>query len=126
MGASFTMEPLLVPLFIVGLMWALLIRPHQRRLRQHQAVVNSLRPGDEIITAGGVYGRVRSVDERSMTVEVAPGVELRLVRQAVSERIAREDDDDEDTEARVQLDKDYGSRANGEAIVTEPSHEEEQ
>ena len=84
------MEPLLALLLTFGLMWALLIRPQQRRLRQHQEVVSSLRAGDRIITAGGIYGRVQAVDDEAMTVEVAPGVELRVLRAAVSQRLTEE------------------------------------
>ncbi|MFP5319344.1 MAG: preprotein translocase subunit YajC [Acidimicrobiia bacterium] len=84
------MEPLIALLLTFGLMWALLIRPQQRRLRQHQEVVSSLRAGDRIITAGGIYGRVQAVDDEAMTVEVAPGVELRVLRAAVSQRLTEE------------------------------------
>ena len=79
-------------------MWVLLILPQQRRMRQHQAVVASLRAGDEVVTAGGVYGTITSVDEETLAVEVAPGVVLRVLRSAVSQRIAplEETDDDED------------------------------
>lgn len=84
------MEPLIALLLTFGLMWALLIRPQQRRLRQHQEVVSSLRAGDRIITAGGIYGRVLTVDDEAMTVEVAPGVELRILRAAVSQRLTEE------------------------------------
>ncbi len=86
------MEPLLALLITFVLMWALLIRPQQRRMRQHQLVVSSLRAGDEIITAGGIYGRVRSVDDESMILEVAPGIELRVLRAAVSQRVTEDDD----------------------------------
>lgn len=84
------MEPLIALLLTFGLMWALLIRPQQRRLRQHQEVVSSLRAGDRIITAGGIYGRVQAVDDEAMTVEVAPGVELRVLRAAVSQRLTED------------------------------------
>jgi preprotein translocase subunit YajC len=106
------MEPLLALLVTFGLMWALLIRPQQRRMRQHQAVVSSLRAGDEIVTAGGIYGTVQSVDEESMIVRVAPGVELRILRAAVSQRITEDEDEDM-----------YG--VDGEAGVVEPTREEE-
>jgi preprotein translocase subunit YajC len=97
------MQPFLALLVTLLLMWALLIRPQQRRMRQHQSVVSSLRAGDEIITAGGLYGRVRSVDDESMILEVAPGVELRVLRAAVSQRVTEDDDvaDDEGTEVDV-------------------------
>ncbi len=78
-------------------MWVLLILPQQRRMKQHQAVVASLRAGDEVVTAGGVYGTITSVDDETLAVEVAPGVVLRVLRSAVSQRIAplEEVDDDE-------------------------------
>ena len=98
------MQPFLALAVTLLLMWALLIRPQQRRMRQHQSVVSSLRAGDEIVTAGGIYGRVRSVDDDSMILEVAPGVELRVLRAAVSQRVTEDDgvaDDDAGTEVDV-------------------------
>ncbi|MDQ6910870.1 MAG: preprotein translocase subunit YajC, partial [Actinomycetota bacterium] len=44
-------------------MWLLLIRPQQRRVRQHQAVVAAIKPGDEVITAGGLHGTVTDVED---------------------------------------------------------------
>ncbi|MCA1693147.1 MAG: preprotein translocase subunit YajC [Actinobacteria bacterium] len=87
------MEPLLALLFTFVLMWVLLIRPQQRRMREHQAVVASLRPGDEIVTAGGIYGTVQSIDDEAMLLRVAPGVELRVLRAAVSQRVSGTADD---------------------------------
>ena len=88
-------------------MWVLLILPQQRRMRQHQAVIASLRTGDEVVTAGGVYGTIVSVDEDTLAVEVAPGVILRVLRTAVSQRIGPpEEDDEEDDGADPGLDGD--------------------
>ena len=80
-------------------MWALLILPQQRRMRQHTAVISTLRVGDEVVTAGGVYGTITSVDDDTLGVEVAPGIVLRVLRNAVSQRVAPEGgvEDDEDT-----------------------------
>ncbi len=75
-------------------MWVLLIRPQKRRVEMQQAVVASLRAGDEIITTAGLYGTILSVDEDTLFVELAPGVAVRMVRQAVSQRIGPDDDDD--------------------------------
>ena len=82
-------------------MWVLLILPQQRRMKQHQAVVASLRAGDEVVTAGGVYGTITSVDEDTLAVEVAPGVVLRVLRNAVSQRVGPHDTDDEDEDDDV-------------------------
>ncbi len=106
------MEPLLALLVTFLLMWALLIRPQQRRMREHQLVVSSLRVGDQVITAGGIYGRVQSVDDDSMILEVAPGVELRVLRAAVSQRV---NDDDETGDDEIV----------DEAGATPPAREEE-
>ena len=93
-------------------MWVLLILPQQRRMRQHQAVVAGLRAGDEVVTAGGVYGTITSVDEDTLAVEVAPGVVLRVLRSAVSQRVgpfddeATGDDDEDDTTDDPAAEKD--------------------
>ena len=97
------MGPLLALLITFGLMWVLLILPQQRRMRQHQAVVASLRAGDEVVTAGGVYGTIISVDEDTLAVEVAPGVVLRVLRSAVSQRLAPDDDGDDETDTETDL-----------------------
>jgi preprotein translocase subunit YajC len=90
------MGPLLALLITFGLMWVLLILPQQRRMKQHQAIVASLQPGDEVVTAGGVYGTITSVDDETLAVEVAPGVVLRILRSAVSQRIAPFEEADDD------------------------------
>jgi preprotein translocase subunit YajC len=90
------MGPLLALLITFGLMWVLLILPQQRRMKAHQAIVASLQPGDEVVTAGGVYGTITSVDEETLAVEVAPGVVLRILRTAVTQRIAPFEEPDED------------------------------
>jgi preprotein translocase subunit YajC len=63
-------------------------------MRQHQAVISSLRAGDEVVTAGGLYGTIASIDEDVLSLDVAPGVVLRVLRSAVSSRIGSLDEDD--------------------------------
>ena len=76
-------------LALMGLVaYFLLIRPQQRRVRSHAAVVQAIDVGDEVVTAGGIVGTVRSLDDHFMTLEVAPGVELRVVRRMVAERLS--------------------------------------
>ncbi len=89
------MEALLPLLITFGLMWVLLIRPQKRRVQMQQAVVASLRPGDEVITTAGIYGTILSVDDDVLSLEIAPGVALRVVRQAVSQRIGPDEEDDD-------------------------------
>ena len=79
----------LLPLLITfGLMWALLIRPQQRRVREHQALVATVSVGDEVITTGGMVGTIVSVVDDIVTLEVAPGISIRLLRSAIQSQIA--------------------------------------
>ncbi len=127
------MQPLLALVLMFGLMWVVLIRPQQRRLRAHQAIVASLEPGDEVVTAGGIYGTILSVDAESMLLEVAPGVELRVLRAAVSQRVAQDSELDGDTEDDLDdledIDDIDGAIGDGEVDAlpkaAEPSRDEE-
>ncbi len=82
------MEALLPLIITFGLMWALLIRPQQRRVRQHQELVSTLAVGDEVITTGGIVGTIVSVVDDIVTLEVASGTSIRMLRSAVQTRIA--------------------------------------
>jgi len=87
-------------LLMVGIFYFLLIRPQQRRMRQQRALVESLDVGDEILTIGGLFATIRSVDDDSVEAEIAPGTTVRLVKSAVARKIEPESDlEDEDEEA---------------------------
>ncbi len=77
------MEPLIVLAITFVLLWVIFILPQQRRVRAHQALVASVQPGDQVILSAGIYGRIVELGPEDMTLEVAPGVELRVARQAV-------------------------------------------
>lgn len=72
-------------LLIFVIMYFLIIRPQQRRLKEHRDMVASLRRGDTVVTAGGLIGKVTKVDEGEVQVEVAQGVKLKVVRSTISE-----------------------------------------
>ena len=81
------MEPLIILALTFALLWVLFIRPQQRRVRGHQALVSTLEPGDQVVLTAGIYGRIVDLGPEDMSVEVAPGVELRVARQAVLRRV---------------------------------------
>ena len=81
------MEPLIVLAVTFVLLWVLFILPQQRRVRAHQALVAAIEPGDEIVLSAGIYGRIVELSADEMTLAVAPGVELRVARQAVLRRV---------------------------------------
>ena len=71
------MEPLIFIGVMVALLWLLVIRPQRRRASKHTAMVGELSIGDEIVTAGGLYGRIRDFEEDVLTVEIAPETTVR-------------------------------------------------
>lgn len=81
------MEPLIVLAITFVLLWLLFILPQQRRVRAHQALVDSVQPGDQVILSAGIFGRIVDIGPEEMTLEVAPGVALRVARQAVLRRV---------------------------------------
>ena len=74
-------------LLLFALMWLLLIRPQQARVRKQRELVASIQVGDEVLTLGGIVGTVRVLGDEELRLEVSPGVELRLLRGAVSRRL---------------------------------------
>jgi preprotein translocase subunit YajC len=82
------MQALIVLTLSFGLLWVLFLLPQKRRIRAHQQLVASLQEGDEVILTAGIYGRITALDDDGARIEVAPGVELRVARQAVLRRAA--------------------------------------
>lgn len=78
---------------LIGLFYFMLIRPQKKRVQQHAQLVSSVDVGDEVITIGGLYGTVRSLDEDEIQLEVAPGTTIRFVKSAISRKVTLDDDD---------------------------------
>lgn len=71
---------------MVAIFYFLLIRPQQRRARQQRDLIGSLAVGDEVITVGGIFGRITEMDDESVTLDVGAG-QVRFVRQAVVRKV---------------------------------------
>ncbi|HVS84600.1 MAG TPA: preprotein translocase subunit YajC [Gaiellaceae bacterium] len=65
-------------------LWFVLVRPQKRRQVAQQQMLSELKVGDEVLTAGGLYGRVTRLDDDVVGVEAAPGLELRIARRAIA------------------------------------------
>ena len=85
----------IIPMFLI--MYMLLIRPQQKRVREQQALQRAVDVGDEIITTSGIYGVITAMDEEDMWIEVADGVEFRMARGAVLRRVQPADSASEPT-----------------------------
>ena len=82
-GAFFIqMVPLL---FIFVIFWFLLIRPQQKRMKTHRAMIEAAKKGDQVVTGGGLVGKVTRVEEGFVEVEIAQGVRVRAVKSTLSD-----------------------------------------
>ena len=75
-----------VPLILIfAIMYFLLIRPQQKKMKEHQAMVAALRRGDQVVTQGGVIGKVVKVkDDNEVEIEIAEGVKIRVVQSTIA------------------------------------------
>ena len=71
-------------LLIFVIFYFLMIRPQQRRVKEHQATISAIKKGDEVITGGGIRGRVTKVTEDEAEVEIASGVRIRVVKSTIT------------------------------------------
>jgi preprotein translocase subunit YajC len=74
----------LIIIILVGAVWLLLLVPARRRRAQHEAMQDSVEAGDEIITAGGLHGTIKEIDEGTAKVEIAPNVVVTVDRRAIA------------------------------------------
>jgi preprotein translocase subunit YajC len=81
------MQALIVLTLSFGLLWVLFLLPQKRQVRAHQQLVADLNEGDEVVLSAGIFGRITTLGPDEIDVEVAPGVELHVARQAVLRRI---------------------------------------
>lgn len=71
---------------IAALFFVLIVRPQRRQAAARRALIQAIAVGDDVITAGGIYGTVVAMDDDVLTVQVAPGVELRVAREAIARK----------------------------------------
>ena len=76
-----------LPLILIfAIMYFLLIRPQQKKVKEHRNMVDALRRGDQVVTQGGIMGKVTHVgDDGIVQVEIADGVKVRVVRATISQ-----------------------------------------
>ncbi|KIN64129.1 Preprotein translocase, YajC subunit [Sulfitobacter noctilucicola] len=80
-----------IPLILIfGIMYFLLIRPQQKKVKEHTAMVAALRRGDQVVTQGGIIGKVVKVkDDGEIEVEVADGVKVRVVQSTIATVVSK-------------------------------------
>ena len=88
-GASAVAQ--MMPLILIfAIMYFLLIRPQQKKAKQHAAMVSAIRRGDQVITQGGLFGKVTKVkDDNEIEVEIASGVKVRVVQSTIANVVSK-------------------------------------
>ncbi|QBX35255.1 preprotein translocase subunit YajC [Paracoccus liaowanqingii] len=75
-----------IPLILIfAIMYFLMIRPQQKRVKQHRAMVEAVKKGDQVVTQGGILGKVVSVRDEELEVEIATGVRVRVIRSTLAQ-----------------------------------------
>jgi preprotein translocase subunit YajC len=92
---------LIVIVLLVGLFWLLLVRPQRRQAAEQRELLESLAIGDEIVSAGGLYGVITSIDGDEVHVQIADGLVVRMARGAVAGLVERDEEEETATDADV-------------------------
>lgn len=77
-------EMLVMPIGFLAIMYFFMIRPQQKRVKDHQAFLTGLKAGDEVVTTGGIIGRVKTVQDTFVSVEVAANTVIKVIKSEVS------------------------------------------
>ncbi|HVN99151.1 MAG TPA: preprotein translocase subunit YajC [Steroidobacteraceae bacterium] len=84
-GAGAGVSQIVILVVFVAIFYFMLIRPQQKRMKEQQAMLAKLASGDEVVTSGGILGRITEVGETFITLEVADGVRIRVQRGQISQ-----------------------------------------
>jgi preprotein translocase subunit YajC len=89
-GAGSIIGQFLPLILIFGIMYFLLIRPQQKKMKELKAMIQAVRRGDEVITAGGIIGKVTKVnDENRVEIEIATGVKVQVVKSTITQVLSK-------------------------------------
>ncbi len=75
---------------MIGIFYFLLIRPQQKKAKEHRALLEALKKGDSVVTAGGVFGKVTGLDENIVTLEIATGVNIKIKKGHIAEVVKKD------------------------------------
>ena len=104
------MESLLPLVLIFVVFYFLLIRPQQKKQKTHREMLEALRRGDRIVTAGGIVGTITKASETELTVEISEGIKVKVMRGMISDVLAkteaRDAPDDDDSDEKDDNEKD--------------------
>jgi preprotein translocase subunit YajC len=77
---------------LAAIMYFIMIRPQQKQLKAHRELIAGLKKGDEVVTQGGILGKIYLVSERTLTIEIANGVRIRVLKTSIAAKGSVADD----------------------------------
>jgi preprotein translocase subunit YajC len=83
-GGGLLATPLFPIILMLGVMWFFLIRPQQKKQKEHREMISNLKKGDRVITSGGLYGRITGSTETTLTLEIADKVRVKVSRSHIA------------------------------------------
>ena len=89
------MSSLIIFLPLIAIMYFLMIRPQQRKMRDHTQLLASVGVGDDIVTSAGIYGRVSELDGETLFLQVSDNVELKITKESIAGLISYDETEDE-------------------------------
>ena len=112
LGGSGALESLLPLVLIFVVFYFLLIRPQQKKQKQHREMLQALRRGDRVVTAGGIIGQITKVNsETELTLEIAENVRVKVARGMISDILAKTEDKDEEDEENNEKNSESAGKA---------------
>lgn len=116
-----------------AIVYFLMIRPQQKRMREHQTMIDALEPGSRVLLTSGIFATVLHMGERQMIVEIAPGVEITVVRGHISRVVTPEDEEfvyegegEDAAELETESEGRYATDEELQAMFDQPTAEETQ
>ena len=80
---------------VFAIFYVLIIRPQQKKMKEHEDMLNAIKPKDEVITGGGIYGKVTKADTETLTIEIAKDVEVKVLRSSIRDVVSDNKDKSE-------------------------------
>jgi len=108
-GASGGSGFFLLIIIVFAVIWFMMIRPQKKRQIEAARKLNSINVGDEVLTAGGIYGEVTELQDEAVLVRIAPELEVRVARKAIGAVVPREDPAAGDPEPEPEPEPDTSS-----------------
>lgn len=117
-------ELILMMVALFALMYFLMIRPQQKRMKEHQQMQAELAPGERVLLTSGMFGTITHIGERQLIVELAPGVEVTVLKGNIARRVVAGDEEFEFTDGETIIEEDMDDAIVDDASVDEPIYDE--